>query len=409
MKKFYPKKFFISNAIYGICNVSFISILLVPFLRTRISDQLQLSTTISAMDISMFIFMYIGGILFDRFGARFTFLFGRIIDIISISLLLFNNYYTLLLAVILQGFARGIIYGKYTSYIYNILSANDKLHLYGRFASGYYFCWDIACSGCAFIAKLLLKDYGYELLICLSIVLKIVSYFVVFITIPSKKNIKNQADDLSSFQVSSIKEIFTTFIKCAKSNKLFTYLILFYGWLQYFTYPFAVVIGDMILLDIGWTQPEVASFTATLFTIMSVGTLIPLFLFPNPISVEKSVIISIAQLLLLFVSLIIYNDKMLVFVLWFMGLTFCLFETSLEKNFEKVSNKQIRGSVISVSTSLMNILKIFNVMLFGIIAKRFSHHIGGIVISGLLFFTALYLTIQIIKNRCLLHKVSNEV
>ena len=92
-----------------------------------------------------------------------------------------------------------------------------------------------------------------------------------------------------------------------------------------------------------------------------------------------------------------------------MGLTFCLFETSLEKNFEKVSNKQIRGSVISVSTSLMNILKIFNVMLFGIIAKRFSHHIGGIAISGLLFFTALYLTIQIIKNRCLLHKVSNEV
>ena len=165
----------------------------------------------------------------------------------------------------------------------------------------------------------------------------------------------------------------------------------------------------MILLDIGWTQPEVASFTATLFTIMSVGTLIPLFLFPNPISVEKSVIISIAQLLLLFVSLIIYNDKMLVFVLWFMGLTFCLFETSLEKNFEKVSNKQIRGSVISVSTSLMNILKIFNVIVFGIIAKRFSHHIGGIVISGLLFFTALYLTIQIIKNRCLLHKVSNEV
>ena len=65
----------------------------------------------------------------------------------------------------------------------------------------------------------------------------------------SKKNIKNQADDISSFQISSIKEIFTTFVKCAKSNKLFTYLILFYGWLQYFTYPFAVVIGDMILLD----------------------------------------------------------------------------------------------------------------------------------------------------------------
>ena len=81
MKIFKPKRFFISNAIYGICNVSFISILMVPFLRTRISDPLQLSTTISAMDISMFIFMYIGGILFDRFGARFTFLFGRIIDI----------------------------------------------------------------------------------------------------------------------------------------------------------------------------------------------------------------------------------------------------------------------------------------------------------------------------------------
>ena len=398
MKKFYPKKFFISNAIYGICNVSFISILLVPFLRTRINDPLLLSSTISAMDISMFIFMYIGGILFDRFGARFTFLFGRIIDIVSIVLLLFNDYYSLLFAVILQGFARGIIYGKYTSYIYNILSANDKLHLYGRFASGYYFCWDIACSGCAFIAKFLLKDYGYDLLIGLSICLKVLSYIVIFITIPSKKNIKNQADDISSFQISSIKEIFTTFVKCAKSNTLFTYLILFYGWLQYFTYPFAVVIGDMILLDMGWSQPEVASFTATLFTIMSVGTLIPLLFFPNPISVSKSVIISTTQLALLLASVLIYNDKMMIGVLWSMGLTFCLFETSVEKNFEKVSNKQIRGSVISVSTSLMNILKIFNVMLFGIMAQRFSHHIGGIVISGLLFATTLYFTIKIVKN-----------
>lgn len=398
MKKFYPKKFFISNAIYGICNVSFISILLVPFLRTRISDPLQLSSTISAMDISMFIFMYIGGILFDRFGARFTFLFGRIIDIISIVLLLFNNYYYLLLSVILQGFARGIIYGKYTSYIYNVLSANDKLHLYGRFASGYYFCWDIACSGCAFIGKILLTNHGYEVLILLSILLKILSYIAVWITIPNTKTITNQADDISSFQISSIKEIFTTFVKCAKSNKLFTYLILFYGWLQYFTYPFAVVIGDMILLDMGWSQPEVASFTATLFTIMSIGTLIPLFFFPNPISVSKSVIISTTQLALLLVSVLIYNDKMLICVLWFMGLTFCLFETSVEKNFEKVSNKQIRGSVISVSTSLMNILKIFNVMLFGVLASQFSHHIGAVVISGLLFATTLYFTIKIVKN-----------
>ena len=321
-----------------------------------------------------------------------------------VGLLIFNNYYYLLLSVILQGFARGIIYGKYTSYIYNVLSANDKLHLYGMFASGYYFCWDIACSGCAFIGKILLTNHGYELLILLSIGLKVLSYIAVWLTIPSKKHLKNQADDISSFQISSIKEIFTTFIKCAKSNKLFTYLILFYGWLQYFTYPFAVVIGDMILLDMGWSQPEVASFTATLFTIMSVGTLISLFFFPNPISVEKSVIISIVQLALLLVSVLIYNDKMLICLLWFIGLTFCLFETSIEKNFEKVSNKQIRGSVISVATSLMNVLKIFNTMFFGFIAKQFSYNISAVLLVALLFFTTLYLTILILKNINLTNK-----
>ena len=391
MYRFSSKKFFISNAIYGICNVSFISILLTPFLRTRIQDPLLLSTTITSMEVSMFIFMYIGGIMFDRFGAKFVFLFGRFVDIISICLLFSKQYYLLLISVILQGVARGIIWGKYNSYIYNVLSLNDKINFYSRFSAGYYFFWDIACSGVAFIAKFLLKtnDNNYNILIILSIGLKLLSIIVICLSISNNNKLVKKFE----FQTKSLKEIMFTIKTCVKKDKMFLYLLIFYGFLQYFAYPFASVIGDMILLDIGFSQSEVSSFMGTLFMIMSIGTLIPLILFPKGISVKNVVILSTIQLFLLFISIIIYNSKMISYTLFLIGITFALCEVSVEKEFEKVSNKKIRGTVISISMCIMIIMKIFNTMLIGLLADKFSYHIGGIIVVFLMFGTMIVFSI----------------
>ena len=132
--------------------------------------------------------------------------------------------------------------------------------------------------------------------------------------------------------------------------------------MHYSAYPFASVIGDMILLDIGLSQSEVSSFMGTLFMIMSIGTLIPLILLPKGISIKNVVLLSKIQLFLLFISIIFYNSKMISYTLFLIGITFSLCEVSVEKEFEKVSNKKIRGTVISLSMCIMIIMKIFNTM-----------------------------------------------
>ena len=163
--------------------------------------------------------------------------------------------------------------------------------------------------------------------------------------------------------------------------------------MHYSAYPFASVIGDMILLDIGLSQSEVSSFMGTLFMIMSIGTLIPLILLPKGISIKNVVLLSKIQLFLLFISIIFYNSKMISYTLFLIGITFSLCEVSVEKEFEKVSNKKIRGTVISLSMCIMIIMKIFNTMLIGLLADKFSYHIGGVIVVFIMFVSIIIFSI----------------
>lgn len=375
-KEFNIPHFWLGNTIYGMLNVSLISVMLVPFIKSLEFSPVKISALISLKEIFRFIFTFIGGIIFDRFGPRTTFVFGRVVDIISLVLLLNPTFANVVIAMALIGISYGITYGKYSSYIYNTLSVHDKLHIYGRTTAEYYFSWDIALTIMSTISAILLKNHGYNVLVIVSIVLKIAALAAVVKFVPS-----NKTGLFKEFKSESTKEIILSVAECVKQSQMFTWLLSFYGVLNFITWPLAAIIGHMLLLDMGWTDVQVATYTTILTIIMTASTLIPITILPNGISLKKCFVINAVELLATLLAVVIYSPYLFVLSCFAMCATFSTIEVSVERRFEHYSNKKIRGSAISVSMSLATIINVIATMFIGFVAKYISYHIGAILLT----------------------------
>ena len=369
------KRHIICNTLYAIFNITFIKIIITPFFRSNGMDALQISTLITTQQFSWFLFLFISGAIFDLFGARTIFLLGRILEIISILLLIKTGFYNFLASMIFMGAGLGVMYGKYTSFIYNSLSLANRLDIYPRIASTYYFIWDIALAGMAYLTSQIMKTHSYEVIIYMSLIMKVLAIISIIVLIPS-----NAKSGMEEFKSASVKEIFLSVKDCAKKNHIFTYLLMFYGVLNFFTYPLCITIADMVLVDKGINAAGIAKYTTFITTIMAIGTLIPIVLFPHGISVRKCVLLSIIQMTLMLFSAISYNTICFIVCAGFLNLTFALIEVSIERRFEDFSNKKIRGSAISTSIAIGTLLTTVNIMLIGLIAKYLSYQVGLVVI-----------------------------
>ena len=356
-------------------NVSLISVMLVPFIKSLEFSPVKISALISLKEIFRFIFTFIGGIIFDRFGPRTTFVFGRVVDIISLVLLLNPTFTNVVIAMALIGISYGITYGKYSSYIYNTLSIHDKLYTYGRTTAEYYFSWDIALTIASSISAILLKNHGYNVLVVVSIALKIAALAAVVKFIPS-----NKTGLFKEFKSESTKEIVLSVAECVKSSKMFTWLLSFYGVLNFIAWPLAAVVGHMLLLDMGWSDVQIAKYTSLLTIIMTISTLVPILFFPNGIALKKCFIINFAELVFVLFAVLVYSPYLFALGCFMMSGTFSLIEVSVERRFEHYSNKKIRGSAISVSMSLATIINVIATMFIGFVAKYISYHIGAILL-----------------------------
>ena len=372
-KPFSQSKFFFANTIYGFCNCSFIMLLLTPFLRTKIDDPLKLSTIMSVNAITSFAFMYISGFMVDRIGARITFVIGKITDLIAICCLFSSNWNVLMLAVLIKGISEGITYdGKYNAYIYNYLAMYDKLKYYAKFSAGYYFMFDIACFLYSFISAIILKTNTYQVLIVMSIVVKTLGVISALILIPSKSVFK-QNDFLSK----SVKESWQIFKDCVRKNNVFVYIIFFYAFIQTCSYSFSYFVGDLMLLDIGLHQAEVAQYTSSIFMFATIGALIPIFFFKNDLKIRKIIICCFIQLFVVLIAILVYKPLFLRIAMLLSILTLPLFEISIERKIEFYSNRKIRGVVISISMSMMILMTALENLIVGSIAKLASYQMSG--------------------------------
>lgn len=392
---FSVKKHVIENTIYAIFNVAFFRVVIIPFFRSNGMDPLQVSTLQTTQQIVWFLFLFISGVFFDLFGPRMTFLLGRIAEIIGVLLLLKPSFYNFMLAMLFVGVGLGVTYGKYSSYIYNSLSLAGKLNIYPRVASAYYLAWDVAFSVMSFISALILKNHGYDVIIYLSIAMKVLATLSILILIPN-----NKKSGMDEFKSSSIKEIVLSVKECAKKNHVFVYLLLFYGVANFFTYPLCMTIADMILVDKGWDGAGIAKYMTFITAAMAVGTLIPIIIFPQGISIRKCVLLSVLQMVAVLFSAIFYDTYSFIAFAGFICATFSLVEVSVERRFEEFSNKKIRGSAISTSIAIGTMLTALNVMLIGFVAKYVSYHVGlvAIIAQVLLILLFLFSKLKHLKN-----------
>ena len=374
-ENFNMPRFLLGNTIYGMLNVSLISVMLVPFIKSLEFSPVKISALISLKEIFRFIFTFIGGIIFDIFGPRTTFLGGRIVDIISLVLLLNPTFTNVVISMMFIGISYGITYGKYSSYIYNTLSIHDKLHTYGRTTAEYYFSWDIALTIASTISAILLKSHGYNVLVVISIMLKIAALVAVIRFVPS-----NKTGMFKEFKSASTKEIILSVAECVKKSKMFSWLLSFYGVLNFIAWPLAATIGHMLLLDMGWTDVQIAKYTSLLTVIMTISTLVPILFFPNGIALKKCFIINFAELVFVLFAVLVYSPYLFALGCFMMSGTLSLIEVSVERRFEHYSNKKIRGSAISVSMSLATIINVIATMFIGFVAKYISYHVGAILL-----------------------------
>lgn len=381
------KNFIFGNSVYAFFNINLMTFVLTAFMKEHGYLQGQISWLYSVESVVWFFGLYISGIIFDTKGARTAFLFGRFADLFSVILLFFPNTANLVIVMTCIGLAKGVNYGKYTSYIYNSLSLAGKLHLYPRLASAFYLTWDFAVSIGSFVSFFILKRYDYNILIIIAILLKVLAIVCVFIFVPNCKDA-----DFSELKSPSVISIYKTIYECAKKNSTFTYMLIFYGLLYFFSYPLGATIGSIWLVEAGYNAKQIALYNGVFTACSSFGALLPIVWLKTGIKIKSCIFISLIQLCFVLFSAIINNIVMFIIAMCFIAITYALMEVSIECKIEDYSNKKVRGSAIAMAISLDTLLIAVNVMLVSFFGKMLSYNFGVAIIVLPIFLFLLFIS-----------------
>ncbi len=394
MKEFKLGKFLFNTFICSALHTSLISCILIPFFRSLSMLPIQISILVTVKRLVRLVGDTIFGLIFDRFGAKMVFLLGRFMKLISYFILFLDqSFLTLCIAMIIYGLSEGTIQGKVSSFIYNNLKANDKLSSFSRAMSMYYLVIDIHIAVMSFLAGILLKIYGYNLVIYVSIAINIFSIWLLIKLIPN-----NKKDDINSFQAKSINDIFIKLKEVISKNHLFLYLIVMYGVLVFFAWQFGSV-ASMILLDMGMDGTGVATLGSVVKICMAIGTLIPVFFYKNSLSL-KAVMTNLFILIFVgVVSATLYNIYLFCAFMLFVDLSYVILEVSLEKNLEHFSDKTVRGTAISLAITFSNAIAVIANLLVGIIAQYVNYRFALCIILYTMFFVCFFALIKIKKYK----------
>ena len=375
MKEFKLGKFLSSTFICSALHTSLISCVLIPFFKSVEMLPLQISLLVTIKRLVRLVGDTFFGLIFDRFGAKIVFISGRLMKLISYLILLSNHsFISLSIAMIVYGLSEGTIQGKVSSFIYNHLKANDKISAFSRAISAYYLVIDLHIALMSYIAGILLKIYGYTLVIHVSIITNIISLWLIVRFIPS-----NNSNGINNFQAKSIKSIWITLKQVIASNHIFAYLIAMYGVLVFFAWQFGSI-ASMVLLDMGMDGTGVATLGSLVKICMAIGTLIPIFIVKNSFSIKTVSYTLFVLITFGSISAIYYNLYLFCAFMLIVDLTYVLLEVSIEKNLEQVSDKTIRGTAISLAMTFANIVATITNLATGFIAQYMNHKIALCII-----------------------------
>lgn len=386
-KEFNIKKFLSITTLFGVLNTSFICMVIVPFFKDCGMIPIQLSIILLSKKIVRLFFDPFFGLLFDKYGAKIVFFIGRILKLFSFIILgwCHHSFLAFIIAMLLDGVSYSAIYGKIGAYIYNTLSANHKDNFYSRLISIYYFFADIMIASMSFSASFLVKMYGYNTLIYISIIMNIISLLILLFFIPNNKQQKQK-----QFISKSFKEIVNTLFVISKTNPVFLYLLIFYGIVNFISWQFGSVIS-LILLDTGYDASKLAFVGAMYKIITSIGCLLPITLFKNGLKVKTCCKLFLTLSLFGVFASVIYTSKIIVILMCMIVFFYTLIEVSIEKTIDSISDKKVRGTAISIAMMFCSIFTNISIILSGIIAQYLSYKIVLFTIMTCIFTMMFFL------------------
>ena len=392
MKEFRLGKFLSSTFICSALHTSLISCVLIPYFKSLSMLPLQISILVTIKRLVRLFGDMFFGLVFDRFGAKIVFVSGRLMKLVCYFIFLFNqDFITLCFSMLVYGLSEGTIQGKVSSFIYNNLKANDKLSAFSRAMSAYYLVIDMHIALMSFTAGILLKIYGYNFVIYISIVMNIISLWLLIILIPN-----DNKDGINDFRSKSIKAILDTLRSIVLKNHLFAYLIIIYGILVFFAWQFGSI-ASMVLLDMGMDGTGVATLGSVVKICMAIGTLIPVFIYKDALSLSKVGIILLSLIFIGVISALSYNIYLFCIFMLLVDVSYVILEVSLEKNLEQFSDKTIRGTAISLAMTFCNIVAVVANLLIGIIAQYLSYKIALCLILCSAFIVCMLMLLKIRK------------
>ena len=389
-KQFNLKRFLTGTISFGAVHSSLICMVLIPFFKDSGMLPLQLSMLLLMKKLVRLVSDSVFGMLFDKFGAKPVFLLGRTLKLCSYFFLLAKpSFLTFSIAVLLSGVSYSAVYGKVGTFIYNTLSANGCVEKYSRAMSIYYFVMDILLASMSFISGAVLKMYGYDIVIYVSIVMNLITICIIIKVVPNAKT-----SNLKKFVSKSFKDIWKTIFLLAKTKPQFLYLLMFYGVMNFLSWQMGPV-ASMVLLDMGYTGIGVANIGAICKISMAVGCLIPMFIKPKGIKVIDCCKIFVGFATFALITAITYNSYLIIVFMCGIILAYTTIEVSIEKTLDKVSDPKIRGTAISLAMTFCTIFTSSSIAVTGLIAQYANHHIAYFSIIFFFFLLSLFLTFKL--------------
>ena len=235
-----------------------------------------------------------------------------------------------------------------------------------------------------FLAGVLIKTHGYNFIIKISIIMNIVSFFMILKMIPN-----NKQNNLNQFVAKSFKEIITTSKILLKEKPIIKYLVALYGILVFFVWQFGSI-ASMILLDMNLSGSEVAIIGSIVKICTIAGTIISLFFLKNTFSLVKVNGILLIIVFFGWIGSITYNLYIFCLFMMIIDFVYVILEISIEKNLEFLSNKTIRGTAISVAMTFCNLFAVICNLSIGFIAQYINYRIGLIIIITIMLLITIF-------------------
>ena len=371
--KFVFSRFISGTIAFGVLHTSLICCVLIQYFKDSGMLPFQLSIIIVSRRILRLFCDTIFGLIFDRFGAKIVFILGRFLKLVSyFILLLFPTFEGFILAMLLDGASYSSIYGKISSYIYNNLSVRKKIKLFPRAMSIYYFCTDASISLITLTAGFLLKLWGYNVVIYISILTNIFSLILLIRLIPSGKTFKR-------YQSKTFKDIFLTLKNIVEQKKEFFYLIGLYGVLSFLAWQFHSI-SSLVLLDMKLSSFDVALCGSILKAVMAIGALMSIIFFSKGAKLYNCVLVLLSVCLLGVISAFFYNKHIFYTFCLLVALFYTVIEVSIERKFEFYSDKTVRGTAVSIAMTFCSLLSIISNLIVGFIAQKYSYRTALIVL-----------------------------